>query len=85
MYIFNLFDFFLFSVLEKRERKYGIGTKLDFFFTFVAKSSFRLIDIMATTDFLLKQSTTNNRHAHTHKNPSQSPLEGCWLQASFWV
>jgi hypothetical protein len=22
-------DFFLFSVLEKRERKYGIGTKLD--------------------------------------------------------
>jgi hypothetical protein len=29
---------------------------------------------MATTDFLLKQSTTNNRHVHTHKNPSQSPL-----------
>jgi hypothetical protein len=29
MYIFYLFDFFLFSVLEKRERKYGIGTKLD--------------------------------------------------------
>jgi hypothetical protein len=28
----------------------------------VAKSSFRLSDIMATTDFLLKQSTTNNRH-----------------------
>jgi hypothetical protein len=30
---------------------------------------------MATTDFLLKQSTTNNRHVHTHKNPSQSPLD----------
>jgi hypothetical protein len=29
MYIFYLFDFFLFSVLEKRERKYGIETKLD--------------------------------------------------------
>jgi hypothetical protein len=30
---------------------------------------------MATTDFLLKQSTTNNRHVQTHKNPSQSPLD----------
>jgi hypothetical protein len=29
----------------------------------------------ATTDFLLKQSTTNNRHVHTHINPSQSPLD----------
>jgi len=30
---------------------------------------------MATTDFLLKQSTTNIRHVHTHKNPSKSPLD----------
>jgi DNA polymerase elongation subunit (family B) len=27
MYIFYLFDFFLFSVLEKRERKYGIALR----------------------------------------------------------
>jgi hypothetical protein len=46
-----------------------------FFFTFVAKSIFLLSDIMATTDFLLKQATTNNRHVHTHKNSSQSPLD----------
>jgi ABC-type bacteriocin/lantibiotic exporter with double-glycine peptidase domain len=30
---------------------------------------------MPTTDLLLKQSTTNNRHVQTHKNPSQSPLD----------
>jgi hypothetical protein len=41
----------------------------------VAKSIFLLSDIMATTDFLLKQSTTNNRHVHTHTNPAQSPLD----------
>jgi hypothetical protein len=31
-------------------------------FAFVAKFIFLLSDIMATADFLLKQSTTNNRH-----------------------
>jgi hypothetical protein len=40
-----------------------------FFFTFVAKFIFLLSDIMATTDLLLKQSTTNNRHVHTQNSP----------------
>jgi hypothetical protein len=109
MCIFYLFDLFLFSVLEKREKiwhwdkpgfrfgnceitictaallsnvKYSL-TFPPFIFTFVAKSIFLLSDIMATTDFLLKQSTTNNRHVQTHKNPSQFPLDYIASLATF--
>ena len=55
--------------------KYSLAFPPFFLFAFVAKFIFLLSDIMATADFLLKQSTTNNRHVHTHKNPSKSPLD----------
>jgi hypothetical protein len=46
--------------------KYSLAFPPFFLFAFVAKLIFLLSDIMATADFLLKQSTTNNRHVHTH-------------------